>query len=183
MNLVTPDSIILVDMDGVLADWYQGMTEGYSELGGDASVFDLTRWDLGLVDTDKRRMRSVQATPGFYAGLQPIDGGVDALYRLREMGATVKICSTPDATNPTCASDKVDWIANHLGTSWVKDLILTHDKTMVRGAILIDDKPEITGCLEPEWEHVLFNQPYNSHVTGKRILNGWDALNTLKESA
>ncbi|KZE41369.1 5' nucleotidase, NT5C type [Microbacterium sp. T32] len=179
---VSPGSVVLVDMDGVLADWFGGMADAYQEAGGDIADFDLNRWDLGTTGAVRQLQRSVQATPGFYAGLAPIDGAIEGLYLLRDLGATVKLCSTPDATNPTCASDKVDWVANHVGTAWVKDLILTHDKTLVRGAVLIDDKPEVTGAVVPEWEHIIFDQPYNRHVTGKRILTGWGALDTLKEN-
>jgi 5'-nucleotidase len=181
--IVTPGSVVLVDMDGVLADWYGSMFDWLEEGGVDPEGLDETRWDLGATEMQRKAIRAIQATPGFYAGLNPIGGAVEGMYLLRDLGATVKLCSTPDATNPTCASDKVDWVANHLGTAWVKDLILTHDKTLVRGAILIDDKPEITGAVVPEWEHVLFDQPYNRHITGKRILAGWGALDTLKEKA
>lgn len=179
---VTPGSVVLVDIDNVIAGWTDAIVDGYVEAGGDAADIDFERWDLGLTGEKNRRLRAVQAAPGFYAGLQPIDGAIEGLYLLRDLGATVKLCSTPDATNPTCASDKVDWVANHVGTAWVKDLILTHDKTLVRGAVLIDDKPEVTGAVVPEWEHIIFDQPYNRHVTGKRILTGWGALDTLKEN-
>ena len=50
-------------------------------------------------------------------------------------------------------------------------IILTRYKTLVVGDILIDDRPELTGIKSPTWEHVLFDQPYNKAVTGKRRLN------------
>ena len=50
----------------------------------------------------------------------------------------------------------------HLGKSWVDRIILTRDKTLVRGDILLDDAPQAKGSsLEPVWEHVYFDQPYN----------------------
>ena len=46
--------------------------------------------------------------------------------------------------------------------SWVDRIILTRDKTLVRGDILLDDAPLAKGSsLEPVWEHVYFDQPYN----------------------
>jgi 5'-nucleotidase len=38
-----------------------------------------------------------------------------------------------------------DWVKNHLGKHWLKKLILTADKTIVKGHLLIDDKVDIKG--------------------------------------
>ena len=38
-----------------------------------------------------------------------------------------------------------EWVEEHLGRDWTLRLILTRDKTVVNGHILIDDKPKITG--------------------------------------
>ena len=37
------------------------------------------------------------------------------------------------------------WVEKHLGKSWVERIILTRDKTMVAGHILIDDTEHIAG--------------------------------------
>jgi 5'-nucleotidase len=63
------------------------------------------------------------------------------------------------------------WIRHHLGQEFAERTILTRDKTLVRGTILIDDKPSVSGVMQPEWEHVLFDQPYNRKVTNRRRLN------------
>jgi len=47
------------------------------------------------------------------------------------------------------------------GPSWVDRIVLAKDKTLVRGDVLIDDKPEVTGSLCPSWEHLVFEAPYN----------------------
>ena len=38
-----------------------------------------------------------------------------------------------------------EWVENHLGKDWIDRLILTRDKTMINGDVLIDDKINITG--------------------------------------
>ncbi|HEX9597652.1 MAG TPA: hypothetical protein VF982_12285, partial [Anaerolineales bacterium] len=58
----------------------------------------------------------------------------------------------------------------HLGRDWISQLILSTDKTLVQGDILIDDRPEIKGAVKPVWEHVLYDQPYNRKVEGQRRL-------------
>jgi 5'-nucleotidase len=48
-------------------------------------------------------------------------------------------------------------------------VILTRDKTLVRGDILVDDKPTIAGLATPLWRHILFDQPYNRHFPTLRL--------------
>lgn len=38
-----------------------------------------------------------------------------------------------------------EWIDKHLGPEWLDKIVLTKDKTMVNGHILIDDRPNIKG--------------------------------------
>lgn len=48
-------------------------------------------------------------------------------------------------------------------------MIVTKDKTLVHGDLLIDDKPRVTGTRSPAWQHVLYDQPYNRHVDAQRM--------------
>ena len=44
----------------------------------------------------------------------------------------------------------------HLGQEWARKVILTADKTLVSGAVLIDDKPKITGApARPDWKQTI----------------------------
>jgi 5'-nucleotidase len=40
---------------------------------------------------------------------------------------------------------------------------------LVRGDILVDDKPVVSGSLRPEWVHVLHDRPYNRNCPGPRM--------------
>jgi 5'-nucleotidase len=66
--------------------------------------------------------------------------------------------------------EKYQWTEQHLGNEWAKKVILTRDKTLVKGDFLIDDRPEIIGVVTPVWEHVVFDKPYNRDVTNKKRL-------------
>lgn len=37
------------------------------------------------------------------------------------------------------------WVEKHLGQEFLEQVILTRDKTLITGDILIDDKPDIQG--------------------------------------
>lgn len=162
---------ILVDMDGVVADWAAGMKLALRS----SDFLDWSRWEILAEDaTDEHRTAFAQAlrSARFYRWLPPVDGAVDALRAMSQMH-DVFLCSTPDSTNRTCASDKILWTRAVLGREWVKRVILTHDKTIVHGDVLIDDKPQVTGAMVPTWEHILFDQPYNRAVLDRRRITHW----------
>ncbi|MDL5351201.1 hypothetical protein [Microbacterium sp. zg-YB36] len=171
---------ILVDMDGVIADWHHAYDRHVASYGarsvGIPTFKQQVAWDLneGRTDDEKTIIREVMTLPGFYAELSPIPGAKQALKALLKQGHDVRIVSAPYISNPTCASDKMAWIAKHYGTHWAQRLILTTDKTFVRGDVLIDDKPSVTGTQAPEWAHIVFGDyAYNRHVRGHR-LHSWD---------
>ena len=170
---------ILVDMDGVIADWGAAYGESLDAFGADAADIprhkDQRSFNLNDGRTDRERaiIGAVLVEPGFYSRLQPIPGAKPALRAMRKAGHDVRIVTSPWVSNPTCASDKLNWVADRYGSHWAARVIITTDKTLVHGDVLIDDKPEVTGIETPSWEHVLFDQPYNRDVTGKRRIRDW----------
>lgn len=169
---------ILVDMDGVLFDWGTALNNKLLELDPDFPVVaeeDRHHFDYFFVDGASREtIFQAMNSEGLYLGLDPIPGGIDAVLTLEEAGFNVFLCSTPAAQNPTCASEKHASIDRHLGHRWIDRTILTNDKTLVRGDVLIDDKPKITGAMKPVWQHLLFTQSYNRYVTGIPRLDSWN---------
>ena len=47
----------------------------------------------------------------------------------------------------------------HLGRDATNRLILTKDKTLVHGSLLIDDKPRILGAVKPRWKTSCSTRP------------------------
>lgn len=173
--------IVLVDMDGVIADW---SAEYNRLLDIEDPNREITRTpDQRTFDLFSARPKAHQETilrvmnkPGFYDDLDPIDGAFDALNWMVSEGHTVYLVSSPFPTNPTSASGKLSWVMKHLGIEWAKRLIITMDKTPVYGDVLIDDKPEIKGSVSPSWDHIVFDQPWNQHVTTKLRMRDWGDL-------
>lgn len=60
-------------------------------------------------------------------------------------------------------------------------MILTQDKTLVYGDILIDDKPKIS-CLQkhPNFVNVLFDQPFNRNIN-KYSITQWSKWRLIIE--
>ncbi|KAF4660314.1 putative tubulin polyglutamylase ttll9 [Perkinsus olseni] len=121
-------------------------------------------------------VKEIITSEGFISNLPPISGAIQSLRWLDEMpGVEVWICSTPLTAWTHCVPEKFEWVEKHLGTDFLRKLILTKDKTIIKADALIDDKPEITGSEDPPLfgRHVVFTQPYNKYVeTGDR-LDGW----------
>lgn len=169
---------ILVDMDGVIANWGKHWDHVLDTHWPESRVprhteqksFDLK---LGLDPYDCDVVDLVMAHPNFYRDLEPIEGAVEALHGMVVAGHTVNICTTPWLPNPTCAQDKLDWLEKHVGAGWASKAVITSDKTRIRGDVLIDDKPEYHGDFTPEWEHIVFHQPYNVDVKDKQRIRAW----------
>lgn len=170
---------ILVDMDGVLADWGSGYGAALDEHGDVArnirrhhqqETFDLHH---GCTPVESAVIATVMDQMSYY-DLEPMPGAVDALHEMVERGHEVRIVTSPWITNPTCASDKLAWMMRHFGPEWGRRVIIASDKTLVMGDYLIDDKPEIVGHYPPAWEHIVFDQPYNKTVTQRRLTDWAD---------
>jgi len=166
---------ILVDMDGVIADWGKAYGESLDLFGVDAlgiprhhqqTTFNLNE---GRTAAEKAIIKQVMCETGFYDRLEPIYGSRNALREMVKEGHDVRIVTSPWVSNPTCASDKLNWVVKHYGAHWGQRVIITTDKTLVRGDVLIDDKPQVKGSARPLWKHILFDQPYNRDVNKPRI--------------
>lgn len=163
-----------------MADWEGGLIRdvraAYPHLTfADAGTRDQWDFHLTLPAEERDAFRATMNTAGFYGNLPVTPGAQKAFRKLHDRGINHFVCTTPSADNPSCASDKLVWNAANFGDKVAANTILTFDKTVVRGDILLDDKPEITGSMIPEWEQVVFDQPYNRNTPGRRMTS-WDQL-------
>ncbi|HET8685151.1 MAG TPA: hypothetical protein VFM18_00645 [Methanosarcina sp.] len=168
-------AIVLIDMDGPLCKWVEAAVNQYSlrfphlpiTKVEDVKTFPLEdSWpdSLGC----KAALREVLNSPSFYRNLEPQDGAIEALKEIQKVSEetgliTPFICSSPwlHGTELDCHSDKARWVEEHLGRYWTERMILTRDKTLVRGHVLIDDKPDIKGATSPTWQQLLFDCNWN----------------------
>jgi 5'-nucleotidase len=169
---------ILVDMDGVLADFDGSIKSIWKRFHPNKSLVDIyNRKTYYLADSmpesSKNLVSEIYTSQNFFLFLPIIDGSKEALEYLISHGHTVRICTSPIKEYRHCVSEKFAWVERHLGEEWIKRLIITKDKTFVRGDILIDDKPQIKGELTPTWEHIIFDngRAYNKGVPSRRYIN------------
>lgn len=170
--------LILVDMDGVLCDFEHAFLAAWR------AAYPEKPW---IAVPDRRthylsdqyppeevdNIYSMWQRPRFFADLPEIPGGVEALKTLDRLGYDVRICTAPMRRYEHCAPEKFEWIEARFGHAWVDKIIMTRDKTVVWGDVLIDDKPHIQGAYPLRYTHIIYDQPYNREVTDKPRLT-WD---------
>lgn len=164
--------IILIDMDGVLADFERGFLEAWKKKFPNHPHIPLDeRKTFSVFDDYPSNLRGdvgkIAREPGFFQNLHEIDGGKEAINEIAGLGHEVFVCTKPIDRYENCVLEKYHWITEHLGYEWTKRVIVTKDKTLIYGDILIDDRPEHKGLREPSWIHVLFDRPYNINVKTK----------------
>ncbi len=162
-------------MDDVLADFDSEFLKRWREKYPDEFYVPLEKRSLFYMKEQYPRevwklVRDVYTSTGFIRSLPVVPGGIEAVNKLSERGFEVFICSAPLSDYENCVLEKYEWVDEHLGRKWTKKLIITKDKTLIKGKILIDDRPEIKGAATPEWEHILYDRPYNRDIKNKRRL-------------
>lgn len=166
-----PRKIVLVDMDGVICDFDIHMFNEFRRLyPNEPYVLPTNRKKWAITDQYDALKRGlgqciwdIMQSQHFFETLPPMAGAVQALTDMAKL-ANVFLCTTPLLKYRHCVVEKYNWVNKYLGSEFISKIILTHDKTLVHGDILIDDKPYITGAKKPTWEHILFSQPYNENI-------------------
>jgi len=164
--------LILLDQDGVLADFEGAFLAAWRARYPDvAPVAYEDRRSFHLLDDYPPALRAqaeaIYTAPGFIRDLPPVPGAIEAYRELQALGMDVRICSSPLRQYENCVAEKYQWVERHLGREATQKLILSRDKTLVYGDLLIDDRPRIEGAARPHWRHILYDAPYNRHETGR----------------
>jgi 5'-nucleotidase len=149
--------IIQIDMDGVLVDFQSGI---------DAMPKDIVQEYDGHLDD----------IPGIFSEMNPMEGAIEAFRELSK-DFNVFICSTAPWENPTAWSDKIKWVKKYLGKEAYKKLTLTHNKQLVIGDFLIDDRTA-NGADQFQGEHIHFGT-HGDYKDWRSVLSYFRELKTV----
>ncbi len=140
--------LLFIDLDGVVADFVSAMnTHPKKEI----SPYD----------------EHPDTIPHIFRDLKPIKGAIKAVNILLDAtNYNVYFLSTAPWDNPSAWTDKRLWIEEQFGEKINRKLILTHRKDLVKGDILIDDRPN-NGAKDFEGELITF---------GSHKYPNWDAV-------
>lgn len=178
---------VLVDMDGVLADFdtafHETVREQYPNVQmldplPDPPSFYASQYYSG---EHQSGLRTISNAEHFFARLPVMPGALEGWQRIMDEGFRPQICSSPIRSNPYSKLEKLGWLEEHMAPvfgSWVVETaIITSDKFQYGGVALIDDRPDMPHADIAPWQHVLFDQPCNRHVETDLRLIGWSDPN------
>lgn len=117
--------IIYIDMDDTLCDF--------------SGAFHYKLWQ-------NPEIHYPQSQYGFFANLQPLTGAISAVKALIECPLyDPHILTAPSVMNPLCYTEKRVWVEQHFGIEFADKLIISPNKALLKGEILIDDNIEGKG--------------------------------------
>lgn len=173
--------IILVDIDGVVADTQQRWLNLYNaEYVDSLCVEDIREWQVHRFTKPEcgARIYDYLRMPDLYDEVLPVDGAVLGLSRIRQMGHTVRYVSAG------FYNGKVKWLHDnaflvdypHGTDAWeaTRDVVLTADKSMIRGDILVDDRYD--NVAEFPGHGILFNRPWNAAEPWASRADNWEEV-------
>jgi len=167
--------IILVDMDNTLAEFDAGFLKTWRELYPNEIFVPLEDRKTFHPHKDypehlHQKIHDICHSKEFILNLEPAPGGIDAVHAMLAEGHDVRFCTSYLFEYEFCVVEKYAWIEKHFGLDFIERIIITRDKTLVTGDILIDDKPEISGLIKPSWEHIIYDRPFNRQIEDRRRL-------------
>ena len=124
---------VLVDMDGVLADFKSPFIQEVLKNPG---------------------QKYPHSQYGFFLKLEPIKDAIESYKKLEEF-YDVWVLTRPSVKNPLCYTEKAIWVNEKLGENAQEKTIMCCDKSLVKGDFLIDDTTAY-GQTEFEGEFIHF---------------------------
>lgn len=178
----TGENTVLVDMDGVLADFEEPNNDIIRTHFPDI-VPVVDRPDFYFKDTYEP-YEDVNDTiyvenrrPGFFRAFPIVNGAVQGWQRILEAGYVPRVCSSPLEDHGTVVAEKIDWLEEHFVPefgAWVVDLaIFNRDKSGYDAVAMIDDRPTLRSIEKATWQHIIFSQSYNRTVETDFRLEDW----------
>lgn len=169
--------IVLVDMDGVLADFTKQLLDELAQNMPEIEIPD----ELSLYRINDnfshpkvhQTMHQIIASPGFFRRLDPIEGAIDGWQKLIDLGYYPRICSSPLKDNPGCENEKRSWLEYYIGEAAAEDAIIDSRKYLYSGFALIDDRIDHPNTTIADWQQIVFSQSYNRSYQTDFRLNGW----------
>jgi len=177
-----------VDLDGVCADFYDGIRpmaaewlgKPESELTKEVS-WGLPEWGIpdaagGYLDFHKFAMTQRD----LFRVLKPIAGCAQSLRRISKLGVRIRIITHRlyvKYFHKQAIVQTIDWLEHHGIPYW--DLCFMQKKTQVGAHLYVEDSERnINDLVKDKNECIIFTNSTNRHMTGLRA-NSWDEVEKI----
>jgi 5'-nucleotidase len=172
---------ILCDVDAIVADllgkWLQRHNTDH---GDDVKVEHITNWDMATCLKTGTKCYQYLYEEGFFADLKPLPGAVEALEALHADGHFI-VMATAHSYPGKSAAEKVHWIRETLPFIPKRNMMIGHQKHLLRGDVFIDDSPDNIHDYRVAWpdaQILTIEYPYNKYSKGQVNLYAKDWANT-----
>lgn len=167
---------ILVDMDDVLEQLVKGWVEYLNERYGiHASPDDITEWNMerNFPTLTAEQVYGAIHEDDLWDHVYPMPGAVEALEKLIREGHQVYVVTATEYQSLRAKMEKV-LFRYFPYLSW-RQVIITQNKHMIKGDVLIDDGPH--NLQGGEYKKILFHATHNSafdeHTVGAIRVYNW----------
>jgi 5'(3')-deoxyribonucleotidase len=181
--------IALVDVDETVADLHTPWMKRASKVVGRTITTDMvTEWSMKNLFTESEMplVMNCLTDQTIYDEMEPVPGALMGVRKLRSLGLRVVFVTA--ALPGETLRRKYQWLKEQGFLDWrehadqpeLSDFVQAYDKSLLRGDIMVDDKPEnmfdFTGLA------ILFSQPHNRNHRGLPRADGWASVVTLAET-
>ena len=171
--------VVLIDADGVLEDLSQKWVVYLNEIYVTSVRFeDLTEWDMtaAFPSLTREQVYRIDWDEEFYSRLEPIPGAVDAVRRLLDDGHEIYVVTTTPYRAVKAKLERA--IFPYFPFLTWKNIIVTANKHLIRGDVLIDDG--IHNLLGGDYWKILVTAPYNkdydAEANGMIRVSSWEEI-------
>ena len=110
-----------------------------------------------------------QSQYGFYSNLLPVEDAVESVKKLIQSKMyDTHILTAPSIRNPFSYTEKRIWIEKHFGINFTQKLIISPNKGLLKGDILVDDN--ISGHGQENFDGKLIEFGSNLYPNWKAVL-------------
>ncbi len=192
MNVSDAKFVLGVDLDGVVADSYEGLRVIAAEwldvpiesLSRDVS-FGLSEWEVDRAPGGYEALHRFAVTQRqLFKQLKPIRGAPASLRRLSSNNVRIRIITHRLFTkffHQQAVRQTIEWLDHHDIPYW--DLCFMKDKAAVGADLYIEDTPANVEQLRAEGHHtIVFTNSTNIHLAPPRA-ESWEEMEQLVLSA
>jgi 5'(3')-deoxyribonucleotidase len=175
--------IVLIDCDGILADFIGGVCKLlHAKSGVLYKSNQVTEWDFcRSLEIDRTQTyRWISEATNFASCLYPYPGSIIGMAKLCAVGE-VYVVTSPWSSNPTWMNDRERWLLRWYGIR-PERIIQCKDKFLISGDVYIDDRTQ--NCLDWRAYHagvvIRWDNLHNRNdVWDGKHTNDWDELRRI----
>lgn len=166
---------VLVDLDDTMTYLVRAWVPAINKkFGTNVSPEDITGWRVErfFPDLSRNKVYSVMKDPGFWDTVQPREGAQEYLRRLIDDGHNVYVVT---ASYYVGLEEKMKAVLfRHFPFLTWKNVIITSDKQLVMGDVLIDDAPH--NHVGGTYKSIVMDAPHNrgASVDGAIFVKNWE---------